>query len=50
VDGYFYCLEYHTGRVRWKFQTNGPITGTPAAQDGIIYIGSTDHHLYALLA
>jgi outer membrane protein assembly factor BamB len=50
VDGSIYCLEYRTGRLRWKFTTNGPITGTPAAHDGVIYIGSTDHRLYALPA
>ena len=37
-------------RLRWKYQTKGPITGTPTAQQDLIYIGSTDHRLYALLA
>jgi outer membrane protein assembly factor BamB len=50
VDGYLYCLEYRTGRLRWKYKTNGPITGTPAASDDVIYIGSTDHSIYALMA
>jgi outer membrane protein assembly factor BamB len=43
-------LEYRTGRLRWKFQSSGPITGTPVAEGKIVYIGSTDHRIYALAA
>jgi outer membrane protein assembly factor BamB len=50
VDGYLYCLEYRTGRLRWKFRTEGPITSTPVAHEDLIYIGSTDHRIYALMA
>ncbi|HEX9332034.1 MAG TPA: PQQ-binding-like beta-propeller repeat protein, partial [Anaerolineales bacterium] len=50
VDGNLYCLEYRTGRLRWKFGTGGAITGTPLVFDDIVYIGSTDHQIYALLA
>jgi outer membrane protein assembly factor BamB len=50
VDGYLYCLEYRTGRLRWKFGTEGQIIGSPLVYDDIVYIGSTDHQVYALLA
>jgi outer membrane protein assembly factor BamB len=50
VDGHLYCLEYRTGRLRWKFGTGGAITGTPLVADDIVYVGSTDHQIYALLA
>ncbi|MFN8401649.1 MAG: PQQ-binding-like beta-propeller repeat protein [Anaerolineales bacterium] len=50
VDGSMYCLEYRTGRLRWKFETGGPITGSPVVLDDIVYFGSTDHHVYALFA
>jgi len=36
--------------LRWKFVTKGPITGSPLVYDDIVYIGSTDHFLYTLLA
>ncbi|MEW5830553.1 MAG: PQQ-binding-like beta-propeller repeat protein [Chloroflexota bacterium] len=36
--------------MRWKFATEAAITGTPVVFDDIVYIGSTDHRLYALLA
>jgi outer membrane protein assembly factor BamB len=43
-----YSLEYRTGRLQWKFKTEGPITGGIATGDELIYFGSTDHRLYAL--
>jgi outer membrane protein assembly factor BamB len=44
-----YCLEFRTGRLRWKFQTEGPITGTPIIANNILYFGSNDHKLYAIV-
>jgi outer membrane protein assembly factor BamB len=49
VDGSVYCLDFRSGRQRWRFPTKGPISGTPAISDGVLYVGSHDHHLYALL-
>ena len=35
--------------VRWTFETEGPVSGSPVvAADGTVYIGSDDHHLYAI--
>ena len=39
-----------TGDLLWRFGTEGPIVSSPAAEDGLIFIGSTDHRLYALKA
>ncbi|MEE9514113.1 MAG: PQQ-binding-like beta-propeller repeat protein, partial [Anaerolineales bacterium] len=50
VDGSVYCLDHKTGRLRWRFHSDGPITGTPFISDNVIYIGSTDHKMYALMA
>jgi outer membrane protein assembly factor BamB len=50
ADGFLYCLEYRTGRMRWKFKTQGAITSAPLVYDDVVYVGSTDHILYALLA
>jgi outer membrane protein assembly factor BamB len=36
--------------LRWKFETGGQITGSPIVFDDIVYIGSTDHQVYALFA
>jgi len=50
VDGCMYCLEYRTGRLRWKFEARSAITGSPVVFDDIVYFGSTDHYVYALFA
>jgi outer membrane protein assembly factor BamB len=34
--------------LRWRYQTDGAITGAPQAADGVIYFGSADHYVYAL--
>ncbi len=37
-----------TPALRWKFQTGGSITSSPAVAYGRIYVGSSDGNLYAL--
>ena len=39
-----------TPEVAWTFQTGGPIWGSSASRDGVVYFGSTDHFVYALQA
>ena len=34
--------------VKWKFKTQGRIFSSPAISGGVVYIGSEDHHLYAI--
>jgi eukaryotic-like serine/threonine-protein kinase len=34
--------------LKWKFKTNGPILSTPAVVNGVAYVGSGDHFLYAV--
>jgi len=38
------------GTVKWTFQTEAAIWGSPTVQDGTVYIGSDDGNLYALSA
>jgi outer membrane protein assembly factor BamB len=35
-------------KVKWQFHTNGQALSSPAISDGILYVGSSDHFLYAL--
>ena len=35
-------------KIKWQFHTNGQVLSSPAVADGILYIGSSDHFLYAL--
>ena len=34
--------------TKWTFKTDGPIIGSPAIANGVIFIGSTDGNVYAL--
>ena len=36
------------GSLKWKFNTKGKIFSSPAVVNGIAYIGSEDHNLYAI--
>ena len=49
-DGKVYFLERETGSVAWSFSTGGPVKSSPCVDThtGLVWIGSHDHHLYAL--
>jgi outer membrane protein assembly factor BamB len=34
--------------VKWTFRTGAAVISTPAVADGTVYVGSSDHNLYAL--
>jgi outer membrane protein assembly factor BamB len=34
--------------VKWKFHTAGQVISSPAVVGDVVYVGSTDHHLYAI--
>jgi outer membrane protein assembly factor BamB len=38
------------GTLRWKFKTDGLVISSPTIKNGIVYIGSADHNVYALPA
>ncbi len=38
----------NSAAVQWAFKTGGPIVGSPAVADGVVYIGSMDGYLYAI--
>jgi outer membrane protein assembly factor BamB len=35
-------------KMKWQFHTKGQVLSSPAVVDGTLYIGSSDHFLYAL--
>jgi eukaryotic-like serine/threonine-protein kinase len=37
------------GKIKWKFQTGGRVISSPAVANGMVYFGSTDGYLYALM-
>ncbi len=49
LNSIFYAVSPVDGRVKWRFQTEGPIYSAPAIDSGgNIYFGSRDHKVYAL--
>jgi eukaryotic-like serine/threonine-protein kinase len=38
----------HFSNIKWKFHTDGSVISSPAIANGIVYVGSTDHNLYAV--
>jgi len=48
LDGKVYCLNTSDGDELWTYTTGGPIGGSPAYSNGVIYIVSTDSYMYAL--
>lgn len=47
-DGNCYALDAASGRVKWKFATQGVVHSSPAVVDGTVYFGSWDTYLYAV--
>jgi outer membrane protein assembly factor BamB len=37
-----------TGQLKWKYTTGDWVESSPAVANGIVYVGSRDHNLYAL--
>ncbi len=47
-DNHFYGLDVRTGKMIFKFSTDGNVNGEPVIVDGIAYFGSTDTFVRAL--
>ena len=55
-DGRLYAIDKGAGAVLWTFKTvgneyfrNGAIPGSASVADGIVYVGSRDFNVYAIL-
>ena len=42
-----YALNASTGALLWKYTTGVCVASSPAVADGVVYVGSRDHNLYA---
>ena len=42
-----YALNASTGAVVWSYATGGYVRSSPTVADGVVYVGSYDHNLYA---
>ncbi len=41
-------LDPNTGEEKWRVKTGEPVFSTPHVDDGVVYFGSADHHVYAV--
>ncbi len=47
-DGNLYTIDEYSGQLKWTFSTSGPIYGSPAVSNGIVYLASRDGQVYAI--
>lgn len=47
ADHQLYALDL-TGSLLWTFGTSHPLWGTPALDDGVLYVGALNHFMYAV--
>ncbi|RME89090.1 MAG: hypothetical protein D6770_05375 [Anaerolineae bacterium] len=50
MDGHLYAVNAGTGKRIWEFSTGGAINSSPVERNGILYIGSNDGQVYAIIA
>ena len=43
--GEFYGSSAASGRILWRFDTGGPISGAAVIVDGVAYVGSFSHRI-----
>jgi outer membrane protein assembly factor BamB len=48
TDDAIYCLDARTGKVEWVYITDGPVRLAPTCDEGRVYAGSDDGHVYCL--
>jgi len=48
--GNLFALDRNTGKTRWTYKTSGPILGSAAYHNGIVYVNSMDHSCHAVSA
>ncbi len=47
-DDHLYCLDAETGRLEWRFGTDGPVRYAPFVAEGRVFFGSDDGVLYCV--
>ena len=48
-DHHLYALDASTGRLLWRCRMDGDVRSSPAVADGVVYVGSSDGYVYAVV-
>jgi outer membrane protein assembly factor BamB len=48
IGGDVISIGIKSGKERWRFTTQGKVASSPFINEGVLYVGSTDHKIYAL--
>jgi outer membrane protein assembly factor BamB len=48
IDHNIYAIDANSGKLKWSFKTDGPITSSPALWNRTLYFGSEDNFFYAV--
>ena len=48
LGGDVISIDIKSGKERWRFTTQGKVASSPFISEGVLYVGSTDHKIYAL--
>ena len=49
-DRYVYALDASTGNLVWRYETGDQVySSSPEVADGVVYVGSNDAYVYALV-
>ena len=46
--GALHAIDIGTNDPSWTFRTDGPVWSSPTVENGVVFIGSLDHNVYAV--
>ena len=48
LDHRLYAIDIETGKMKWRYKTDAPVTSSPRVHKGNLYFGSNDGNVYAV--
>ena len=48
IDKHIYAVDASNGQLKWKFKTNGKVTGSPEVANKKVYFTSQEGGLFAV--
>ena len=48
LDHRLYAIDIESGKMKWRYKTDAPVTSSPRVHKGKVYFGSNDGNVYAV--